>query len=153
MRYPLLMLTYKPYYQVLLKQIDKENGLPGLSRQKRRQRQKSVGRWSVTFPRPTNFKGGTYETNNRSVYRIVTDTVSSATLHDENIQMYPALAKTLQQPGRMTARFMENEFDGILSTAKEELRFHSSDSIATKFSTLDVQHCRCASIVPAQYAS
>lgn len=64
---------------------------------------------------------------------------SSVTLNEESTQKYPALAETLDQTQRMITRSMEDEFDNLLSTAKEELALLGADSFVTKSSTLDVQ--------------
>ena len=64
---------------------------------------------------------------------------SAAAPGEETAQKYPALAETLEQTQSMTVRSMEDEFDNLLSTAKEELSFLGADSFVTKSSTLDVQ--------------
>ena len=71
---------------------------------------------------------------------------SAVTLHDESTQKYPALAEALEQTKNMAARSMEDEFDNLLATAKEELTLLGADSFVTKESTLDVQIRRADSV-------
>ena len=71
---------------------------------------------------------------------------SAVTLHDESTQKYPALAEALEQTKNMEVRSMENEFDNLLATAKEELTLLGADSFVTKESTLDVQIRRADSV-------
>ena len=71
---------------------------------------------------------------------------SAVTLHDESTQKYPALAEALEQTKNMAARSMEDEFDNLLGTAKDELTLLGADSFVTKESTLDVQIRRADSV-------
>ncbi|MBQ3258504.1 MAG: hypothetical protein IJA67_14020 [Oscillospiraceae bacterium] len=71
---------------------------------------------------------------------------SAVTLHDESTQKYPALAEALDQTKNMAARSMEDEFDNLLATAKEELTLLGADSFVTKESTLDIQIRRADSV-------
>ncbi|MBE6565118.1 MAG: hypothetical protein E7655_07585 [Ruminococcaceae bacterium] len=71
---------------------------------------------------------------------------SVVALHEESARMYPALAETLEQTKNMTVRSMEDEFDNLLSTAKEERNRLGADSFVTKTSTLDVQIRRADSV-------
>lgn len=71
---------------------------------------------------------------------------SAVTLSEESTQKYHALAETLDQTQRMITRSMEDEFDNLLSTAKDELDLLGADSFVTKSSTLDVQIRRADSV-------
>ena len=71
---------------------------------------------------------------------------SSITLHEDSAENYSALAETLNQTHNMATRSMEDEFDNLLVTAKEELDLLGADSFVTKESTLDVQIRRADSI-------
>jgi len=64
---------------------------------------------------------------------------STAVLSEDSRQTYPALAEILEQTQNMTNRAMGDEFDNLLSTAKEELDFLGADSFVTKSSTIDLQ--------------
>jgi len=64
----------------------------------------------------------------------------------EGTQMYPALAEALEQTKNMVVRSMEDEFDNLLATAKDELALLGADSFVTKSSTIDVQLRRADSI-------
>jgi len=71
---------------------------------------------------------------------------SDAVMSDESAEKYPKLAEALEETNRMTQRSMEDEFDNLLSTAKEELTLLGADSFVTKESTLDVQIRRADSV-------
>jgi len=71
---------------------------------------------------------------------------NGVTLYGDSIGKYPALAETLDQTKNMVVRSMEDEFDNLLSTAKDELALLGADSFVTKESTLDVQVRRADSI-------
>ena len=71
---------------------------------------------------------------------------STVTLHEDSAANYSALAETLNQTHNMATRSMEDEFDNLLVTAKEELDLLGADSFVTKESTLDVQIRRADSI-------
>ncbi len=71
---------------------------------------------------------------------------NGVTLYGDSTGKYPALTETLEQTKNMVVRSIENEFDNLLSTAKEELDFLGADSFVTKESTLDVQVRRADSI-------
>lgn len=71
---------------------------------------------------------------------------SAATLSEGSAKKYPALAEALDQAQRMTVRSMEDEFDNLLSNAKDELDLFGADSFVTKSSTLDVQIRRADSV-------
>jgi len=64
---------------------------------------------------------------------------NGVTLYGDSIGKYPALTETLEQTRNMVVRSMEDEFDSLLATAKEELALLGADSFVTKISTLDVQ--------------
>ena len=72
---------------------------------------------------------------------------SDILLSEEDKQVYPALADTLEQKNAMLVRSMEDEFDNLLSTAKEELSLLGADSFVTKKSTADTQIRRADSVV------
>ena len=71
---------------------------------------------------------------------------NAVTLLDEGTQMYPASAETLEQTKNMVVRSMEDEFDNLLATAKDELVLLGADSFVTKSSILDVQIRRADSV-------
>ncbi len=60
-------------------------------------------------------------------------------LSEEAKQAYPELAEALEQGRNMMVRTMEDEYDNLLSTAKDELALLGEDSFVTKLSTADVQ--------------
>ncbi|MBE6658169.1 MAG: hypothetical protein E7604_06975 [Ruminococcaceae bacterium] len=64
---------------------------------------------------------------------------NGVTLYGDSIGKYPALAEILEQTKNMAVRSMEDEFDNLLVTAKEELDLLGTDSFVAKESTLDVQ--------------
>lgn len=64
---------------------------------------------------------------------------NAVTLFGDDTQKYPALAETLDQTKNMAVRSMEDEFDNLLATAKDELALFGADSFVAKSSTLDVQ--------------
>ncbi|MBR4000683.1 MAG: DUF3298 domain-containing protein, partial [Clostridia bacterium] len=68
------------------------------------------------------------------------------TLDGGSIGKYPALSETLEQTKNMVVRSMADEFDNLLTTAKEELDLLGADSFVTKESTLDVQVRRADSV-------
>ena len=70
---------------------------------------------------------------------LVVSEYSAVTLSEDSTQKYSVLSDTLDQTKNMTVRSLEDEFDNLLSTAKEELAFLGADSFVTKSSTLDVQ--------------
>ena len=67
-------------------------------------------------------------------------------LSEDSTQKYSTLSDTLEQTKNMTVRSMEDEFDNLLATAKEELDLLGVDSFVTKESTLDVQIRRADSV-------
>jgi len=71
---------------------------------------------------------------------------NGVTLSGDSIGKYPALSETLEQTKNMVVRSMADEFDNLLTTAKEELDLLGADSFVTKESTLDVQVRRADSI-------
>ncbi|MBE6613273.1 MAG: hypothetical protein E7632_12365 [Ruminococcaceae bacterium] len=71
---------------------------------------------------------------------------SGALLSDEAAAAYPALAEALAQTHAMASRSMEDEFDSLLATAKDELALLGADSFITKSSILDVQIRRADSV-------
>ena len=71
---------------------------------------------------------------------------NGVTLYGDSIGKYPALSETLEQTKNMVVRSMGDEFDNLLTTAKEELDLLGADSFVTKESTLDVQIRRADSI-------
>ncbi len=77
---------------------------------------------------------------------LVVSEYSAVTLSEDSTQKYSALSDTLEQTKNMTVRSMEDEFDNLLATAKEELNLLGVDSFVTKESTLDVQIRRADSV-------
>ncbi len=77
---------------------------------------------------------------------LVVSEYSAVTLSEDSTQKYSVLSDTLDQTKNMTVRSLEEEFDNLLSTAKEELAFLGADSFVTKSSTLDVQIRRADSV-------
>lgn len=71
---------------------------------------------------------------------------NAVTLSGDDTQKFPALAEALEQRKNMAVRSMEDEFDNLLATAKEELTLLDADSFVTKESTLDVQIRRADSV-------
>ncbi len=71
---------------------------------------------------------------------------SGVILSDESAEEYPALAEILEQTRGMTVRSMEDEFDNLLATAKDELQILGADRFVTKLSTCDVQIRRADSV-------
>lgn len=71
---------------------------------------------------------------------------TAVVLSEDSTQKYSALSDTLEQTKNMTVRSMEDEFDNLLATAKEELDLLGVDSFVTKESTLDVQIRRADSV-------
>ncbi|MBE6707634.1 MAG: hypothetical protein E7578_00140 [Ruminococcaceae bacterium] len=71
---------------------------------------------------------------------------NAVTLLGDSIQKYPVSAEALEQTRRMIIRSMEDEFDNLLATAKDELALLGADSFVTKSSTLDVQLRRADSV-------
>jgi len=71
---------------------------------------------------------------------------NGVTLFGDSIGKYSALSETLEQTKNMVVRSMGDEFDNLLTTAKEELDLLGADSFVTKESTLDVQIRRADSI-------
>jgi len=71
---------------------------------------------------------------------------NAVTLLGDDTQKFPALAETLEQRKNMVVRSMEDEFDNLLATAKDELALLGADSFVTKESTLDVQIRRADSV-------
>ena len=67
-------------------------------------------------------------------------------LSEESAQMYPALAEILEQTHRMASRSMDDEFDNLLSAAKDEISLAETENFTAKLSTLDVQIRRADSI-------
>ena len=72
---------------------------------------------------------------------------SAVALTGESAQKYTELAEALEQTKNMAVRSMEDEFDNLLATAKDELALLSADSFVTKSSILDVQIRRADSAV------
>ena len=77
---------------------------------------------------------------------LVVSEYSAVTLSEDSTQKYSVLSDTLEQTKNMTVRSMEDEFDNLLATAKEELNLLGVDSFVTKESTLDVQIRRADSV-------
>jgi len=71
---------------------------------------------------------------------------SDAVMTQESALKYTKLSESFEENNRMTQRSMEDEFDNLLSTAREELELLGTDSFVTKESTLDAQIRRADSI-------
>lgn len=71
---------------------------------------------------------------------------NGVTLLGNSTHKYLALTETLDQTRRMIAHSMEDEFDNLLATAKDELALLGADSFVTKASTLDAQIRRADSV-------
>nr|MBQ4318522.1 hypothetical protein [Clostridia bacterium] len=71
---------------------------------------------------------------------------TGAVLSDESKKAYPELAEILEQTKNMAKRTMEDEYDNLLATAKEELSIAGAKNFRTKSSTLDVQIRRADSV-------
>ena len=68
------------------------------------------------------------------------------TMSEEAGMENPALAEVLEQNFNMAARSMEDEYDNLLATAKDELKLLGANSFVTKSSALDMQIRRADSV-------
>lgn len=71
---------------------------------------------------------------------------NGVTLYGDSIGKYPALSETFEQTKNMVVRSMNDEYDNLLVTAKEELALVGADSFEPMISTLDVQIRRADSV-------
>jgi len=71
---------------------------------------------------------------------------SCAVLFDKSAEEYPELSEIMAQTERMTLHSMNDEYDNLLVTAKEELALVGADSFEPMISTLDVQIRRADSV-------
>jgi len=87
-----------------------------------------------------------YEWDDTSGKDMVRSEHSYVTVGQEDAELYPEMAETFNQIAAMQTRSMEDEFDNLLSIAREELDANS-DGFETCVSTLDVQVRRGDSVV------
>ena len=69
---------------------------------------------------------------------LVQSEFSHVTLWDEDAGKYPELAETLEQTANMVKRSMEDEYDNLCASAREELPW-TGETMETAVSTLDIQ--------------
>ena len=74
---------------------------------------------------------------------LVQSEYSHVTLWQEDAAKYPELAEALEQTANMVKRSMEDEYDNLCATAREELPW----TVETSVSTLDIQVRRTDSVV------
>ena len=74
---------------------------------------------------------------------LVQSEYSHVTLWQEDAAKYPELAEALEQTANMVKRSMEDEYDNLCTTAREELPWAGETSV----STLDIQVRRADSVV------
>ena len=74
---------------------------------------------------------------------LVQSEYSHVTLWQEDAAKYPELAETLEQTANMVKRSMEDEYDNLCATAREELPWAGETSVYT----LDIQVRRADSVV------
>ena len=74
---------------------------------------------------------------------LVQSEFSHVTLWQNDTAKYPELAETLEQTANMIKRSMEDEYDNLCATAREELPWTGETSV----STLDIQVRRADSVV------
>lgn len=77
---------------------------------------------------------------------LVQSEYSHVTLWQEDAAKYPELAETLEQTANMVKRSMEDEYDNLCATAREELPWAGEDMFPW-VSTLDIQVRRADSVV------
>ena len=77
---------------------------------------------------------------------LVRSEFSPVTMWYEDAAKYPKLAETLNQTANMVKRSMEDEYDNLCATAREELLW-AGENIETSVSTLDIQVRRADSVV------
>lgn len=76
---------------------------------------------------------------------LVQSEFSHVTLWQEDAAKYPGLAEMLEQTANMVKRSMEDEYDNLCATAREELA-GTGDGLETWVSTLDIQVRRADSV-------
>ena len=79
---------------------------------------------------------------------LVQSEYSHVTLWQEDAAKYPELAEVLEQTANMVKRSMEDEYDNLCATAREELPWAGETSV----STLDIQ-VRSATSLPTALAA
>lgn len=77
---------------------------------------------------------------------LVQSEFSHVTLWNEDAVKYPRLAQALDQTTNMVKRSMEDEYDNLCATAREELPW-TGENRETSVSTLDIQVRRADSVV------
>lgn len=77
---------------------------------------------------------------------LVQSEYSHVTLWQNDTAKYPQLAETLEQTANMIKRSMEDEYDNLCATAREELPW-AGENVETSVSTLDIQVRRADSVV------
>ena len=87
---------------------------------------------------------GLYDWNDDTL--LVQSEYSHVTLWNEDAVKYPRLAQALDQTANMVKRSMEDEYDNLCATAREELPW-AGENTDTSVSTLDIQVRRADSVV------
>lgn len=77
---------------------------------------------------------------------LVQSEYSHVTLWQNDTAKYPQLAEALEQTANMIKRSMEDEYDNLCATAREELPW-AGENVETSVSTLDIQVRRADSVV------
>jgi len=77
---------------------------------------------------------------------LVQSEFSHVTLWNEDAVKYPRLAQALDQTANMVKRSMEDEYDNLCATAREELPW-TGENMDTSVSTLDIQVRRADGVV------
>lgn len=77
---------------------------------------------------------------------LVQSEYSHVTLWQNDTAKYPELAEVLEQTANMIKRSMEDEYDNLCATAREELPW-AGENVETSVSTLDIQVRRADSVV------
>ena len=87
---------------------------------------------------------GLYDWDDDSL--LVQSEYSHVTLWQNDTAEYPELAEVLNQTANMVKRSMEDEYDNLCATAREELPW-AGENVETSVSTLDIQVRRADSVV------